>query len=133
MPAKPARTPSRDRTAPHYRRGPQAGWTKTRRLAYERLLASANELSAEAEAPFLFLRETVPEAWDTLEADVDVWEKKTKVTLMLDDSVAKFYRAQGAGYQARINRILATYAQMKIAEVREAEAAYERFKEEERG
>ena len=26
-------------------------------------------------------------------------------------------RATGAGYQARINRILATYAQMRIAEV----------------
>lgn len=73
------------------------------------------------------------EAWDTLEADVDVWEKKAKVTLMLDDSLAKFYRAQGVGYQARINRILATYAQMKIAEVREAKARYEAFRAGKKG
>ena len=31
------------------------------------------------------------------------------------DSVAKFYRAMGEGYQARINRLLRTWAQMKIA------------------
>ena len=62
------------------------------------------------------LREAVPEAWHTLEQDLDVAEPKQKVTLYLDRSVAKFYRAMGQGYQARINRLLATWAQMKIAE-----------------
>jgi len=62
------------------------------------------------------LREAVPEAWHTLEQDLDVAEPKEKVTLYLDRSVAKFYRAMGQGYQARINRLLATWAQMKIAE-----------------
>ncbi|MEM8958047.1 MAG: hypothetical protein AAGC86_09545 [Pseudomonadota bacterium] len=39
------------------------------------------------------VREKIPEAWMTLEQDVDVREPKVKVTLYLDDSVAKFFRA----------------------------------------
>ena len=74
------------------------------------------------------LREEVPEAWHTLEADLDVWEPKEKVTLYVETSVARFYRAMGHGYQARINRILATWAQMKIAgEVRLDEALARRI------
>jgi len=61
------------------------------------------------------LREQAPEAWHTLEYDLDVTEPKVKLTLYLDSSTAKFYRAMGQGYQARINRILGTWAQMKIA------------------
>ena len=44
---------------------------------------------------------------------------KTKITLRLDESVAKFFRAMGPGYQARINRILGTWAQLKIGEALE--------------
>ncbi|WP_348540471.1 BrnA antitoxin family protein [Shimia sp. R9_3] len=50
-------------------------------------------------------------------------ERKEKVTLYLDKSVARFYRAMGKGYQARINRLLATWAQMKIAEELHIDAA----------
>jgi len=41
-----------------------------------------------------------------------------KMSLYLDESVARFYRAMGTGYQARINRILATFAQMRISQVK---------------
>lgn len=61
-------------------------------------------------------RREVPDAWRTLEFDLDVEEPKQKVTLYLDRSVARLFRAMGKGYQARINRILATWMQMKIAE-----------------
>jgi uncharacterized protein (DUF4415 family) len=71
------------------------------------------------------LRDEVPDAWHRLEADLDVVEPKVRVTLRIDASVAKFYRAMGQGYQARINRILETWAQMKIAGVVEAEAQME--------
>ncbi|SMY05903.1 BrnA antitoxin family protein [Flavimaricola marinus] len=86
--------------------------TKTERIARERLFRHLWEdrkdsLSEE-------LRERVPDAWHTLERDLDVEEEKVKVTLYLDTSVAKFYRAMGKGYQPRINRILATWAQLKI-------------------
>ena len=63
------------------------------------------------------VQERVPEAWATLEQDIDCEEVKMKVTLRLDTSVVKFYRAMGKGYQARMNRILGTYAQMRIGEV----------------
>ena len=46
------------------------------------------------------------------------------MTLYLDASVAKFFRAMGQGYQARINRLLALYAQAKIAESRWFEDAF---------
>ncbi|MDR9395498.1 BrnA antitoxin family protein [Roseovarius sp. SYSU LYC5161] len=91
-----------------------ARMTKTERLAREGLLKNLIHLDREGWIDSA-LADEIPEAWHTLEADVDVEEKKEKVTLYLDRSVAKFYRAMGKGYQARINRILATWAQMKIA------------------
>lgn len=118
---------------PTHRIDPRAGRSKASRLAYERMLAQARELEFEGDAPYLHLQEIVPEAWDTLEQDVDVVEAKTKITLRLDDSVAKFYKAMGPGYQARINRVLATFAQMRIAGVRKAETRLERYRAEDGG
>ncbi len=93
------------------------GLSRTKKLHFERTLLYAAHLKEEGDFDY-FVQSQVPEAWDTLEQDVDVEEKKTRVTLLLDDSVAKFYRAMGKGYQARINRILATFAQMRIAQVK---------------
>lgn len=93
------------------RKGP-----KTQRLAEQRLRRLLLDLYDEtmpSEAEW-----TIPEAWATLEDDVDVDEKKVRITLRVDESVAKFYRAMGKGYQGRMNRVLATYAQMQIAQVR---------------
>jgi uncharacterized protein (DUF4415 family) len=98
--------------------------SKTRRMYFERSLLNLAALRQEDSWDYA-VRENIPEAWDTLEQDVDVVEKKMKITLRLDESVAKFYRAMGFGYQTRINRILATFAQMRIAEVRETERMIE--------
>jgi len=99
---------------------------KTKRLAQERLYRLFWEWTLqEKETAFLdTARKHVPEAWAFIEADLDVDEPKDKVTLYLDRSVAKLFRAMGAGYQARINRILATWAQMKMAELRALEMDY---------
>ena len=99
---------------PRYR--PLSG-SKTRRLAAARLERHFFHLRAE-NVLVSRLRDEVPDAWAFLEADVDVQEPKEKVTLYLDRSVARFFRAMGRGYQGRINRLLAIYAQAKIAEVR---------------
>ena len=99
------------------------GDSRTKRLAYERFLLNLRALEHDGDAEYL-IREFIPEAWDTLEADIDVAEKKVRVTLRLDESVAKFYRAMGTGYQARINRILATFAQMRILGVRRLEREF---------
>lgn len=98
--------------------------TKTQRLAQEKLARSLLVLKSENWITSA-LREDVPDAWHTLELDLDVEEPKEKVTLYLDQSVAKFYRAMGKGYHARINRLLATWAQMKIADEVKFERALE--------
>lgn len=129
--------PDTRRTRLH-RSAPERGYSKSARLAFDRAMANATDLETEGIEPY-WIKETIPEAWDTLERDIDVFEKKVQISLRLDESVAKFYRAQGQGYQARINRILATFAQMRIAQVniaahrirlQDAERARER---EERG
>ena len=98
--------------------------TKTERIARGRLLQHLWE--ARADALEESLASEVPEAWHTLEADLDVVERKVKVTLYLDASVARVFRAMGDGYQARINRILATWVQMKIAGLMRERAEIER-------
>ncbi len=91
-----------------------AQMTKTERLAREKLVSLMLEDSLDVVMDPRHIEQKVPEAWHTLERDLDVSEKKVKVTLWLDESVARFYRAMGKGYQPRINRILATWAQMRI-------------------
>ncbi len=73
------------------------------------------------------IREQFPLEWHTLEADLNVAEKKEKVTLYLDRSVARCFRGMGKGYQARINQLLRTWMLMKIArEIEIDEALNER-------
>lgn len=103
--------------------------TKTQRIARERLAELSWRAQMEDDVT-VALRDEVPDAWHRLEADLDVVEKKVQITLRLDESVAKFYRAMGQGYQARISRILETYAQMKIAGALEWEARLEEMMEE---
>lgn len=100
--------------------------TKTERLALDRLKRNLRALD-DGTAMDWAIREHCPDAWRTLEQDVDVAERKIHVTLRLDESVARFYRAMGPGYQARINRILATYAQARIARVAELERQVEEW------
>lgn len=125
--------PYRRHDSPSHRSSPTMGRSKSARLAYERMMTHARDLEFEGDGPYLHLQEVVPEAWDTLEHDVDVMEDRIKITLRLDASVVKFYRAMGPGYQSRINRVLATFAQMRIAGVRRAEERLERFRAEDAG
>lgn len=90
--------------------------TRTARLARARL-ERLIEGQGDDTALWRKVQQRVPEAWATLEDDIECWEDKVKITIRIDTSVARFYRAMGKGYQARMNRILATYAQMKIGEV----------------
>ena len=92
-----------------------ARMTKTERIAREGLMKNLIHLNRDGWISSM-IEDDIPEAWHTLEADLDVEEKKEKVTLYLDRSVARVFRAMGTGYQARINRLLATWVQMKIAQ-----------------
>lgn len=91
-----------------------ARMSRTERIARDGLMKNLIQLQQDGWITSA-LADEVPDAWHTLEADLDVDEKKEKVTLYLDRSVARFFKAMGQGYQARINRLLATWAQMKIA------------------
>lgn len=89
--------------------------TKAERISRERMVRYLFEESMlDDDILAVRLKDRVPDAWHTLEHDLDVEEPKVKVTLRLDESVAKFYRGMGTGYQARISRILALWAHMKI-------------------
>lgn len=90
--------------------------TRTARMARARLARHLQGFGTD-EGLWLRVQERVPEAWATVEEDIDSEEEKVKITLRLDASVAKLFRAMGKGYQARINHILATYAQMRMGEI----------------
>ncbi len=98
--------------------------TKTRQLLIERMLMNVEHLKSEDVMDY-HVQARVPEAWDTLEQDVDCVEKKVKLTIYIDASVAKFFQAMGRGYQARISRVLATFAQMRIVQVKRLNKMFE--------
>ena len=95
--------------------------SKSEKLARWRLVYHL-WLASEDSVPMFEVREEVPDAWHMIEADIDCHAPKQKVTLYLDARVAKAFKAMGQGYQARINRILATYLEMKAGYLLEAEA-----------
>jgi uncharacterized protein (DUF4415 family) len=95
--------------------------TKSERFARDRLTYHLWQMEEDFDLDFPAVRENVPEAWHTLEADIDCFEPKEKVTLYLDKSVARVFRAMGAGYQTRINRVLASWVQLRAAGMVETE------------
>ncbi|MCB1310447.1 MAG: BrnA antitoxin family protein [Sedimentitalea sp.] len=95
--------------------------TKTERLARRRVIWNLWR-SSEDHPPMREVRAEVPDAWHAIVEDIDCHEPKEKVTLYLDRSVARAFKAMGQGYQARINRILLTWIQMKAARMMEADA-----------
>jgi uncharacterized protein (DUF4415 family) len=115
-----------------HRLPPQHGTSRTARNALERFVIETYAQQALSSDGSFDLRDVIPEAWERLEHDVDLPEKKTRVTIRLDDSVVKFFRAMGPGYSQLINRVLATYAQMKIAEVKLNDRRAERYLQWER-
>lgn len=128
---KEMQMPRQQPTQNLHRSTPAPGRSKAARLAHERFMGQVRDLDYDGLAPF-WVNDHIPAAWDTLEQDVDVVEKKVQITIRVDETVAKFYRAMGPGYQARINRVLATFAQMRIAQVNTAEARIAAFRDEER-
>ena len=102
-----------------------ARMSRTERIARDGLMKNLTHMMRDSWIVSTIADE-VPEAWHTLEMDLDVCEPKEKVTLYLDRSGARFYRAMGQGYQARINRLLATWVQMHIAREVQLDAALAR-------
>ncbi len=104
--------------------------TKTERIAKERFTYHMWRLTGDMNLSDYDARENVPDAWHSIEQDIDCEEPKEKVTLYLDRSVARCFKAMGKGYQARINRLLQTWLHLRAAGMLEADRALrERMKE----
>ena len=71
---------------------PVAEPSRSARRVCNRLMAGA----MDGMAPFE-IKGTIPEVWDMLEQDIDVFEKKVQVSPRLDESVVQFHRAMGRG------------------------------------
>ena len=54
-------------------------------------------------------RALIPPDWERLEATAPVRPRKKKVTVALDDEVARWFKGLGLGYHGRINAVLKTY------------------------
>lgn len=57
----------------------------------------------------------VPEGWHYVDRTAPVQPKKTKITIRLDEDLAKWYRNMGHGYQGRINAVLRAYMHAAIS------------------
>jgi len=85
---------------------------RRRNLAQERAYAA---YMAELERQkrwlddFKLQQSLVPPEWSRIEAEVPVRPHRTKITVDLDEEVAKWFRRMGHGYQRRINAVLRTY------------------------
>ncbi len=52
---------------------------------------------------------SLPKEWNGFEQNATARRKKERITIRLDEDMTKWFRAQGPGYQVRINRILRIY------------------------
>ena len=72
------------------------------------------------------MRAKLPEDWHLVEHDLDLSEPKQKVTLYLDRSVARTFKAMGKGHQGVMNRVLRSWMQAKAAQMLELEGRLKR-------
>lgn len=56
----------------------------------------------------------IPDAWHEI-ATARCPDRKTRVTLRVEESVVKFFRAMGPGYQTRMNDVLASFVHARLA------------------
>ncbi len=59
----------------------------------------------------------IPPGWWRLDRDFPPTPSKAPVSLRIDEDVLAFFRGYGRGYQTRMNRVLRTYMQARLAKV----------------
>jgi uncharacterized protein (DUF4415 family) len=106
---------SRDRIAPASDRRATKELHRHLRFAKNTL----SRLSTEVRAADL-RREFVPEEWEEISEAFGFTPRNTRVTLLLEEPVLKYYRAYGAGYQKVMNDVLALFAELRLSKVIEA-------------
>lgn len=66
----------------------------------------------------------IPDDWHRIAQERDQ-PLKTKITLRVDQDVARFFRAMGQGHLTRMNAVLRAFMLARLAEVVKSEARYE--------
>jgi uncharacterized protein (DUF4415 family) len=112
MDVKHFRTPKPITHAP--RRKPTKAQLKHLRAAQDALLQIHMQVYGEQ-----FMSLHVPRDWETLEEVFACHPKKVKISLLLDEAVAKFFRQKGRGYQELVNQVLRSYAELRLAKILE--------------
>jgi uncharacterized protein (DUF4415 family) len=82
--------------------------TKSEERSHSELMIELSELELWSRQ-FMLKDAQIPRAWHAVEAEHPCAPAKTKITARLDADLVRFYRAMGAGYQARMNAILRAY------------------------
>jgi len=77
----------------------RTNWERVKNLTDEEIEAS---IDFEEEGEF---------DWDTARVNTSPPQPKKQVTLRLDPEIIDFFRAQGPGYQTRMNQVLRSYVE----------------------
>ena len=59
----------------------------------------------------------IPAGWWRLELDMPASPAKEQISIRIDEDVMAFFRGYGTGYQTRMNKVLRTYMQARLAKV----------------
>ncbi|MEM1236514.1 MAG: BrnA antitoxin family protein [Pseudomonadota bacterium] len=100
-------------------------WRKTPdKMTEKERIAALNSVEGLRELEYdlrdaLNRRGTFPGDWNHIAEGLDRDAARVKVTIRLDADVVKFFRLMGPGYQTRINRVLRSYMQARVAGILE--------------
>lgn len=87
--------------------------SKAEERAYAELepaLQALRQLQAEMRDEYQMLQiETIPPDWHGVEDAAPVRPRRVRINARYDEDVARFFRAMGEGYQARMNAVLRAY------------------------
>ncbi len=79
----------------------------------------------------LLLRDAlIPKEWAKLETTAPVQPRRRKVTIALDEDVARWFHRLGAGYHRRMNAVLRTYMLSVISKTVLGEGDWNRHRDE---
>ncbi|MEL6550012.1 MAG: BrnA antitoxin family protein [Pseudomonadota bacterium] len=90
--------------------------TTKERIAWMRSIDGMRQLEYDLYDTFN-LNETFPRAWNQIWRGKDRDTKTVRLTIRLDADVVRFFKSMGPGYQPRINKVLRSFMQARLARV----------------
>ena len=115
------------------------GMSKAERVHFARGAAALGAVEAEMRA-MAAQEGGLPAAWSEIAREADgIGGRKVRMTVPVDEAVARFFRAAGPGHLARMNRVLRAFMEFRLARavsgaewcdvVADPKAAIERWRE----